>query len=283
MLVYLNGKYIPRDQAFVSVDDRGFIYADGLYEVIRSYHGHLFLAAEHLQRLATGLNALRIRFDDPPGLEKIAQRLLTENDLLTKSALVYIQITRGMAFPRRHAFPLPEVAPTVYVATNPLLNNPENAKHGIAVITVPDIRWGRCDLKSTNLLANVLANQQAVESGADEAIFVRDGIAVEGSRSSLFAVWEGTVYTHSHSEIMLPGITQQFVMQLCHEQGIPLAAKPIPVTRLRSAEELFITQTTGEILPVIQLDGQKVASGNPGPITRQLQQAFEQKIARLGE
>src|SRR5688572_28492092 len=170
MIVYLNGEYVPHENARVSVDDRGFVFADGIYEVARIYDGHMFLLEPDLQRLRHGLGVLKIRADIVDQIPAIADRLLDENSLRTGDATLYIQVTRGTA-PRAHAFPKPEVPPTVYVATKPFKLHPDaHWNDGVAAITVPDTRWARCDIKSIGLLAHVLANQQAKEAGAFEAL-----------------------------------------------------------------------------------------------------------------
>ena len=280
-LVYLNGKFIPRDQAFVSVDDRGFVYADSLYEGIHSYHGYLFEMKAHLRRLQRGLEILRIQVNEFDRLEEIAKKLITENNLQNTDAFVYIQITRGVAFPRRHAFPPASTPPTVYLSANPLIVNLESAEKGIAVITTPDLRWGRCDLKSTNLLANVLATQEAIERGTDEAILVKDGIVTEGSRSSVFAVFDGTIQTYPLDQNILPGITRQVVLDLCQHLKFDVLEKTIPEKQFTDADEIFIAQTTGEVLPVVKVNNTIIANGLPGEITRRLQQAFSHHITAL--
>src|SRR5262245_23305344 len=221
MQIYLNGQFLPREQAAISVEDRGFLFGDSLYEVIRSYGGFLFEQEAHLQRLQNGLQALSIEVPEFERLTNIATQLLQENKLAEAEATVYFQITRGPARPRKHAFPSSPVPPTIYVAANPLQPNLSWAERGVAAITVPDLRWGRCDLKTTNLLPNVLANQQAHENRADEAIFVRDGIVIEGSHSNVFAVFEGVVTTHPLTQNLLPGITRQVVLNLCRTLNVP--------------------------------------------------------------
>ena len=187
MLVYLNGRFMPRAQATISIEDRGFLFGDSLYEVIRSYRGFLFEQEAHLRRLQNGLQALQIEMPEFSRLGDIATQLLHENGLAEAEATLYFQITRGAPAQRKHAFPEPPVAPTLFVASNPLQPNPSWAEKGIAVITISDTRWGRCDLKTTNLLPNVLANQRAHEENAEEAVFVRDGVVVEGSHARIFA------------------------------------------------------------------------------------------------
>ncbi|MGH7490949.1 MAG: D-amino acid aminotransferase [bacterium] len=278
MLIYLNGQFLPREQATISVDDRGFLFGDSLYEVIRSYRGFLFEKDAHLRRLQNGLQALRIEVSPFERLADIAMQLLRENKLAEAEATVYFQITRGPAQPRKHAFPSSPVPPTIYVAANPLQPNLAWAERGLAAITMPDLRWGRCDLKTTNLLPNVLANQQAHETGADEAIFVRDGIIVEGSHSNVFAVLDGVVTTHPLTPILLPGITRQVVLDLCRTLGLPYQESPFTLSELKKAGEVFITFTSGEVTPVVSIDQSEAWNGRPGVITRRLQEAFREYV-----
>jgi len=281
MLVYLNGRFLPREQAMVSVDDRGFLFGDSLYEVIRSYHGHLFEPAAHLQRLQNGLQTLRIHVAEFDQLGVIAQRLLAENDLQQAEATVYFQITRGAARARKHAFPPPDTSPTVYIAANQLAFNPAYSENGVAIITVPDVRWSRCDLKTTNLLANVLANQQAQEAGAYEALFIRNGVVTEGSHSNCFAVSGDTIFTHPLGPAILPGITRRVVLELCAQLQLKVEETPLVAERLQNAREIFLTLTSGEVTPVAKVDGSMVGNGRPGEITRRLQKAFREHVETL--
>ncbi len=278
MLVYLNGEFIPHTEARIPVDDRAFLFADGVYEVVRVYEGRPFLMDAHLQRLRQGLAALRI---DDPGTGEftgIAERLLDQNGLRTGDATVYIQVTRGAA-PRAHAFPPAGTPPTVYVAAKPFERHPpEYFRDGVAAVTVPDTRWSRCDIKSVSLLPNVLANQAAKDAGAFEALFVRDGIVLEGSLSNLFAVYDGTLVTYPACNYILAGITRGRVLGLAEELRIPVAEAPIPLDRLFAAAELFLSGTTAEILPVTRVDGRDIRDGRPGPITQRLQRAFRESI-----
>ncbi|MEK7729399.1 MAG: D-amino acid aminotransferase [candidate division KSB1 bacterium] len=281
MLVYLNGKFLPREQAMISVNDRGFLFGDSLYEVIRGYRGLLFEAQAHLQRLQNGLHALRLRVAEFDRLAEIAQHLLATNDLLQEDTTIYFQITRGAPFPRKHAFPAEDTPPTVYVTANKLAFNPAYLEHGVAVITVPDVRWNRCDLKTTNLLANVLANQQAHEAEAYEALFVREGFVTEGSHSNFFAVANGTLHTHPISPAILPGITRQVVLKLCHELQLHVEETPLAATQLPEASEAFLSLTSAEVLPVIKVDDKKISEGKPGEITQRLQRAFGEYVKAL--
>jgi D-alanine transaminase len=279
VLVYLNGSYVDEGQALVPVNDRGFLFADGVYEVARVYDGRTFRMAEHLVRLSDGLAALGIADPGVASLESVGERLLEENDLRGGAATIYIQVTRGAA-PRRHAFPDPPVPATVYVAARPFVTYPSAFfEDGVAAITLPDTRWSRCDIKSISLLPNVLANQQAHAAEAFEALFVRDGAVLEGSHSNLFGVYDGTLVTYPACNYILPGITRELVLGLADELGIPVRLGAIVSERLGDADELFLSGTTTEIMPVVRVDGRRVGEGRPGPVTRRLQRAFAERIA----
>lgn len=278
MVVYLNGEFVPHAEARIPVDDRGFLFADGVYEVALAYDGRLYEMDAHLRRLEQGLRALRIEWDGAAELAGIAERLLDENQLRTGTAAVYIQVTRGAA-PRAHHFPAPAVAPTVYVAARPFRPHaPSVYENGVAAITVPDTRWTRCDIKSVSLLANVLANQQAKDAGAFEALFVRDGVVIEGSHSNLMAVFDGTIVTYPPCNYILRGITRDRVLELAAELGIPAVEGPIFADRLYDADELFLTGTTTEVMPVVRVDGRSIGSGKPGPITNRLFEAYRAEL-----
>ena len=278
-VVYLNGEYLPRDQARLSVDDRGFIFGDGLYEVTRVVDGRLFEVGRHLRRLAHGLSELGMA--SPMGdaeLLEVHRRLIEENELLAGHATVYVQVTRGAA-PRAHQFPPPSVPPTVFLSASPLSPNEALRERGAHAITTPDIRWSRCDLKTINLLPSVLAKQQAVTAGALDAVFVRDGAVTEGSHTNVFGVIDGELRTYPRSNYILGGVTRDVVLELAAEKGIPARETPIFQHDLRRLEELFLTGTTTDVMPVVRLDDRPVGSGRPGPVARALQAALLARFA----
>jgi D-alanine transaminase len=280
MIVYLNGQYIPRERAFIDVDDRGFLFADGVYGVIHSYEGHLFQMDAHLQRLEHGLSSLQIAIDDVQLVREVAEQLIVENGLASGEATVYIQITRGSA-PRVHGFPPAGTPPTVYATTTKYIPQRGQAEEGIAAILVPDPRWARCDIKSVALLPNVLARQRAIEAGVADAIFVRAGVALEGTSSNFFGVFNGKVVTAPKTNYILPGITRQVVIGLCADIGVTAHEKPILEHQLGEAEELFLSSTISEIRPIVQLNGHPVGTGTPGPVTCRIQQAFRDLVSDL--
>ena len=277
MIAYFNGHFFPKEEIKISPDDRGFLFADGAYEVIRSYHGKLFQAEEHLLRLRRSIRELEIVDIDAESLRQVADELLQRNALENDDATIYIQVTRGVA-PRKHAFPAKETPPTIYLSASPFKPSPGKMQNGVKVILVPDIRWARCDIKSVSLAANVLANQRAVENGAEEAVFVRDGVVTEGSHSNFGAVFGGEFVTHPLTNYILPGITRAVVLKLCRELDIPYQETPIFEKDLRKAGELVVLGTTTEVMPVVQVNDWKVGNGRPGPVTMKLQQAFRSSI-----
>ena len=276
MQVYLDGRFIDHTDAKISVDDRGFLFADGVYEVIRAYDGRPFLAEPHILRLRAGLAALRMDPAVADGVLQIADRLLDANDLRSADSTIYIQVTRGVA-PRKHAFPA-DVPPTVYVMAKQFAQHPTTYfDEGVAAVAVPDTRWTRCDIKSISLLPNVLANQQARDAGAFEALFVKDGVLIEGSHSNLFGVIDGELVTYPECNYILGGITRRLVLALARELGIPAREGPIYSHRIEEVEELFLSGTTTEVMPVTILDGSPVGTGDPGPVTRRLLQAYRER------
>jgi D-alanine transaminase len=276
-IVYLNGRHLPQEEALVSVNDRGFLFADGVYEVTPAYRGNFFLFDRHRERLLRGLCALRIDAD-LGRLEEIHAGLLDRNDLTgAEVSVVYLQITRGVA-PRTHAFPAEPVPPTVYAFAKEFVRpDPATWEAGYAAVTVPDRRWSRADVKSISLLPNVLAQQAASDAGVSDAVLVKDGVALEGAHNNFFAVFGDTVVTHPLSNVVLPGITRTFVVEMAREMGIPVEERPIQLEELAWATETFFTGTTTEIRPTVRIDGRPVGEGRVGPVTRRLAEAFRRR------
>jgi D-alanine transaminase len=275
--VWFNGAWVARDDVRVSPDDRGFLFGDGVYEVVRSYGGRVFALDEHMARLRYALSQTAIAGVDTAELVDVAREILARNSLGNADATVYIQVTRGVAR-RSHRFPSPPVSPTVYVAASPFAPPPELSE-GVSVITVPDIRWSRCDIKSINLLPNCMANERAHAAGASEAIFVRDSAVLEGSHTSVFVVLDGVVRTAPANNYILPGITRDVLLELCREAGLTVSQMPAFSQDLARADEIFLCGTTVEVAPVLRLDGATVGRGTAGPITRRLQQLFRESTA----
>jgi D-alanine transaminase len=271
MLVYLNGQYLPSREARISALDRGLIFGDGIYEVWRVVRGQVFEAARHHARLERGLSELRIARPADGTLERITsigERLQAENGIAGGDATLYVEITRGAA-PRTHYFPPADTQPTLLVMVSPF--TPSDARFtGTRVITQPDVRWLRCDLKTIQLLPNVLARQAATEAGASEAIFVRDGLITEGTHTTVFGVIDGVLRTHPANHLVLPGVTREVVIELAREAKTRMSEKAIGVAELPNATELFLTGTTTDVTPIVSVDGQTIGGGAPGPVARTL-------------
>jgi D-alanine transaminase len=294
-IVYLDGRFVDATEARVSPDDRGFLFGDGVYEVTPAYGGRFFRLDEHLARLRRNLGEVRIA--GAPGdadadalvrsLADVSHELLARNGLAdAERALVYVQVTRGAAWPRTHAFPRAAagVTPTVYAYAAPWAPKIV-AEAGATAVTVDDVRWARCDIKTIALLANCIAAEQAREAGADEGLFVRrdaagDGVVLEGTHTNLFAVIRGNVVTAPTTAQVLPGVTREAVLALCRAAGIPCHEAPILLAALGDADEVFLTGTTTEVTPLVQVDGRPVGDGRPGPVTRRVRALFHDAVAR---
>jgi D-alanine transaminase len=272
MRVYLNGQYLPKSEAKVPVEDRGFIFGDGVYEVWRVINGQLFEFDRHHQRLMRGLGELRITVPAvarPDGLQQMAERLLAENGVTEGEGTLYLEITRGVA-PRAHAFPSPDVPPTVFAFAKPFVPPEDVRAKGVSVATVPDIRWLRCDIKTIQLLPNVLAKQAATEKGAFEAVLIRDGVVTEGSHANVMAVLGGELRTHPANNFILPGITRAVVLELARAAAIPVREEAILASDLARVEELFLAGTTTDVMPIVRADDLTIGGGKPGPIAQRL-------------
>ena len=272
--VFLNGEFIKADQAKVSVFDRGFLLGDGVYEVIPVYAGHCFRLEGHLKRLQHSLDGVRMRNPlSDSQWQTMIEQLVERNGAGDQS--VYLQVTRGVA-PRDHVFP-ENVEPTAFAMSNPLHAVPADYKSkGIAAITVPDIRWQNCHIKAITLLPNSLLKQQAQDAGAQEALLIRDGYMTEGSASNAYAIIDGKIYTAPKDEKVLPGITRELVLELAASANIPVKEQAVSEQQLRDADEIWVSSSTKEVLPVTTLDGVAVSSGNPGAIWKQLDSLYQQ-------
>ena len=272
-IVYLNGRFVDRDSAVVSVDDRGFVFGDGVYEVTRSRDGVLLEVDRHVRRLERSLAGLDLSYS-PADLPSISLRLLRENNLARGEATVYWQVTRGAASPRAHQFPPPGTPVTVYASAGAFASLHEKRATGVATILLSDQRWARCDLKTVNLLPNVLAKQKAVVMGVHEALLVRDGVVMEGAATNFFGVIDGVVRTHPKTNYILPGITREVVLELAAELGLVVCEEPMFVDDIPRLSECFLTGTTNDVMPVVTIDGRPVGDGRPGPIAGRLYSAL---------
>ena len=277
-VVYLNGEFLPRSEARLSVDDRGFFFGDGVYEVTRSVDGKLFESGRHMKRLARGLRELRLEptqsLDD---IEALSLELLGHNDITSGEGTVYLQITRGAA-PRTHHFPPAGTPCTVFLSAQRFTVPHDKRATGIAVITYPDIRWSRCDIKTVNLLAAVMAKQQAVDEGVFEALFVRESAVTEGSHTNVFGVIDGELRTYPASNLILGGVTRDVVLELARELGLPVSETPFHIHHVKDLQECFLTGTTTDVMPVVQFDGAPVGSGKPGKMTMVLYEALAARL-----
>ncbi len=274
MTVYLNGEFLPVDEAKVSVLDRGFLFGDGIYEVIPVYGGRPFRLAHHLGRLDHSLEAIHLANPlDHRQWQGVLQELVQRNGAGDQS--LYLQITRGSATTRDHAFPR-DAIPTVFAMSTRLESKPADSVTGLNAVAVEDIRWKWCHIKAIALLPNILMRQQAVAQGAEEAIMLRDHFVTEGAASNIFIVNHGVVITPPKSNLLLPGVTRDLVVELCHSSAIPCVEGAISEQQLRAADEIWVTSSTREIVPVLRLDGVPVGNGHPGPLWHRLRDLYQE-------
>jgi len=272
-LIYLNGKFMPIEEARVPVLDRSFIFGDGVYEVIPVYSRHPFRLREHLKRLQHSLDGIRLSnpLSDEEWVRLIGELVERNED---EDQSLYLHVTRGVA-KRDHAFP-PGVAPTVFMMSNPLVTStPELVESGVAVVSAADNRWLRCDIKAIALLPNVLLRQLAVDAGAAETLLLRDGFLTEGAASNIFVVREDVLLAPPKDHLMLPGITYDVILELAALASLKTEVRRISEHEVRTAQELWLTSSTKEVLAITHLDGQPVADGRPGPIFHQMYRLYQ--------
>src|SRR3990172_7108897 len=277
-VVSLNGQLVPLSKAVVPVTDRAFLFGDAVYEALRVFSGRPWLIDDHMHRLERSLGELRIKGIDLARLRRRIDETICTSGI--EEAILYIQITRGAAWPRRHEFPQ-DARPCELIWVEPYddATNAELRHTGVAVITHPDLRWARCDIKTVNLLGNVLAQQAAVEAGCETAIlYSPDGTLTEGTHTSLFGVLDGLLRTPPVSGHILPGITRQFTLKLAAGEQLPVKEEAVTLDELPRASEVFLTGTASEVIPVVKIDGRLVADGRPGPTTRRLQAAYRRAV-----
>lgn len=278
-IVYLNGEYLRLGDARVSVLDRGFIFGDGIYDVVPVYSGRPFRMDDHLARLERSLAAVHIALDmDRADWEALVTDLIHRSG--QGDCMAYIQVTRGVAR-RDHAFPK-NVTPTVFCMVAPF-KRPTAAERddGLSAVAIPDVRWLRCEIKSVSLLGNVLAKQAAVDAGVNEVIQFRDGFLTEGASTNVWMVKNGTLFAPPRNHLILEGIRYGLMQELAIQTGIAFEARPIAEYEVASADELMITSATREVLPVTEYNGQPVGDGRPGPVYRALRDAYDQTIRLL--
>jgi D-alanine transaminase len=271
--VYLNGQFMSSDRAMISPEDRGFYFADGVYEVIKYYKGKPFCFDEHISRLNHSLSGVKISFENTPGLSDVCDALINTNNFNNAYAGVYIQVTRGVA-PRTHRFPEGNIEPTVFArafSMPPYLNE---MRDGVRLVTHEDIRWQWCHIKSIALLPNTVIFEEAATQGAFECMLIRNGFITEATHSNIMAVKNNTIYTHPQSNLILPGITRMAVLQLCRRNNIPVVEEPVKASEIENYDEWFICGAGSEIVPVIKIDDSPVSHAKPVPVTRLLQREF---------
>ncbi|AOY00482.1 D-amino acid aminotransferase [Jeongeupia sp. USM3] len=285
LTAYLNGRFAPLDDLSVPVLDRGFLFGDGVYEMIPVYSRKPFRLGQHLDRLAASLAAVQIANPHTQAeWREIVETLISRQPFDDQS--IYLQVTRGAAYPRNHAFPA-DATPTVFLLADPLTRPaPAHVADGIAAITQADVRWLRCNVKAISLLANVLAKQTAVDAGVAETVLLRDGLLIEGSASNIFVVRDGVLLAPPPSHLMLTGITYDLVLELAAKHGLPHQVREVSEAELRSADEVWLTSSSKEVLAIVTLDGRPVGNGVPGPIYKAMYrhyQAFKAGVMHTGK
>lgn len=280
MIIYLNNSFKDHQDAHISVADRGFLFGDGVYEVTRVVNGSFFMEEMHLERLGEGLRGLKIDADPEQiaAIPEISRELVKRNGLLKGEASVYLQITRGTAWPRTHVFPAPDTPPTLFLSAASFTPHSELHQSGTDAIKVPDVRWTRCNLKTVNLLPNILAKQQAREAGCENAVMVRDGVITESPNSNIFGVKGGELFTFPATNYILNGITRRVVLEIAETLSIPVRFQPLREEELFDLDELFFSGTTTDIQPVNRVDGKPIGEGKPGPIVQALQKAYRERL-----
>ena len=276
---YFNGVFLPKDQVKISPDDRGFLFADGIYEVVRWYKDSFYDMPGHMQRLKNSLREIKIEWQSVEVFPRVAEELIRLNSLTDTPSMVYLQVTRGAA-KRTHNFPRHVVEPTVYSYAWGFTPDKESQVTGIRVMLAEDIRWSRCNIKSIALLPNTLGFQEATEHGFKECIFVRNGYITEGSHSNIFFVLDNTLITHPESNFILPGITRRNVLRLAAEAGISIREEALNQNRIEDVTEAFITNTSAEVTPVTMIGEKTIGGGKPGVITRLLVDRFARETTR---
>ncbi len=269
-MVYLNGEYLPLNEAKVSVLDRGFLFGDGIYEVIPSYSGHLFHFQDHLQRLENSLAGIRLA---NPHTREQWQEILTPLLDAKIDQYIYLQITRGTAPKRDHAFP--DNTPATVFAMCSAIVPFAGLNQGVKAVSMDDTRWKFCNVKAITLLGNILHRQEAIDQGCAEAILIKDGYVIEGAASNVFAVIDGVLCTPPKGNDILPGITRDVILELARKNNMPCSEDKIPFTALQTASEIWVTSSTREIIPVVELDSKSVSDGKPGLVWQAMHQIFQ--------
>ena len=279
-IVYFNGHYMPKEEVKISPDDRGFLFAEGIYEVVRWYDNFFFDMDGHLARLKRNLREIQIGWPEEDTFPAVAGELIRQNNIGRSPALVYLEVTRGTA-ERTHSFPSPNVSPTVYASARTFVPENSGKESGIGIMLKEDIRWERCDIKSVALLPNTMCFQEALNKGFFECAFVKNGKISECSHSNIFFVINGILYTHPESNRVLSGITRKNIIRIARKAGMLVKEEAVTVEMLKNVGEAFISNTSGEVTPVVDIDNVSIGNGKPGPLTRIIREKFYDEICAL--
>jgi D-alanine transaminase len=279
-IVYFNGQYMPKDEVKISPDDRGFLFGEGIYEVARWYDSFFFDMEGHLARLKRNLREIQITWPEEDSFPAIGGELIRQNNIGRSPALVYIEVTRGVA-ERTHSYPSPRVSPTVYASARIFVPENSGKESGIGIMLKEDIRWERCDIKSIALLPNTMCFQEAQSKGYFECAFVKNGTITECSHSNIFFVVNGILYTHPESSRVLSGITRKNIIRIARKAGILVKEEGVTREMLGRVGEAFISNTSGEVTPVTAIDSLVIGNGKPGPLTRIIRERFYDEICAL--
>ncbi len=276
MVYFMDGEFMQKEDLKISIDDRGYYFGDGVYEVVKVYNKEIYTGEEHFTRLFESARKIKLVLPfTKQQLIDVTYELINRNNI--SNGHVYLQVTRGSSF-RQHNFPSPAVPAVVVAYTVDAARPLADMENGVTVKSVDDIRWLRCDIKSLNLLGSVLAKEEAREAGCMEAMLHRDGVVTEGSSTNMFAVLNGAVHTHPVTNLILEGITRNVVLELCEQNGIPVIEEAFNLKDVFDMDEIFYTSTTAEVMPVTEVDGCMIGNGQPGLITKKLQEAFSAQI-----
>ena len=274
MKVIWNNEIVERSEVKIDMEDRGYQFSDGIYDVVRAYNGKFFTLNEHVDRLFSSAEKIELILPfTKEELKQLLTKLIQVNNIDTGN--VYMQLTRGIGIPRHHSYPDPELVPPVFTATTTLVPRDQTAMdQGMSAIIVPDMRWLRCDIKSISLLGNIMAKHEAHKKGGDEAILHRDGVVTECSSSNVWIIKDDTIYTHPDGNLVLPGITKIMLLKVARKAGIPVKEEAFTLEDLKEADEVFASSTTMEAMPITSIDGNLVGNGKRGPGVERLQQLY---------
>ncbi|MGB7366979.1 D-amino-acid transaminase [Carnobacterium jeotgali] len=278
MKVIWNNEIVERSEVKIDMEDRGYQFADGVYDVVRAYNGKFFTLNEHVDRLFSSAEKIEMALPfTKEELKQLLSKLIQENNIDTGN--VYMQLTRGIGIPRNHSYPDSELIPPVFTATTTIVPRDQTKMdQGITAFIVPDMRWLRCDIKSISLLGNIMAKHEAHKKGCDEAILHRDGVVTECSSSNAWMIKNDTIYTHPDGNLILPGITKIMLLKVARKAGIPVKEEVFTIKDLEEADEVFASSTTIEAMPITHINGNPVGQGKRGPVVEKLQQLYVEAV-----